>query len=222
MVTYTDASLVEAEIRADQSFSTSTIPTLAQLNVWIGEESAQIDRDAGMSFASTAYTDTIDYDGDTDILLLQHAPLISITNVLYSSSAIGTTSYALSDTKVENTDYVVYDKTGEIVILTNNWKPKEGRKRIQINYTAGYATTPEVIQKLATKMVAKRVLDSLMTSNTNNGDVGGSVSVGSISIVDPADFGIGNYKQLSTDIDMLKADTSKGFGVYRYGMYYTG
>ena len=47
----------------------------------------------------------------------------------------------------------------------------------------------------------------------------GSVSVGSISIVEPASYGVNSYKTLRTEIDAMKEDLSKQFGVYRYTNY---
>jgi hypothetical protein len=91
-----------------------------------------------------------------------------------------------------------------------------GKKRFKIIYTAGAESTPKVVQKLCTKLVAERVLSSLIFDNVNTGNDGGSISVGSISIVEPASYGVSSYKQLKSDIDKLKEDITGGFGVYRY------
>jgi hypothetical protein len=66
-------------------------------------------------------------------------------------------------------------------------------------------------------MVASRVLDSLFAGNTNSGETGGSISVGSISIVDPANVGVGTYRELKTGIKELQNDLVRNFSVYRYG-----
>jgi hypothetical protein len=68
-------------------------------------------------------------------------------------------------------------------------------------------------------MVAERVLNSLISQNVNETNDGGSISVGSISIVEPSSYGVNSYKQLKTDIEELKKSIYGTFGVYRYGSY---
>ncbi len=215
---YTTTSLIEAEIRATTPFSGSTIPTLTQVTTWIEEESNEINQLAGYNIGETSYSETIDYNGE-ELIALRHSPLISVNSVLYSTSDLGA-NYALTTTKVEGTDYSYYPETGELVILLSHWSPDSGRKRIQVNYTAGYSTTPMLIQKLATKKVAKRVLDTLVNYNLDQGNTGGSVSVGAISIVEPENLGLSTFKQLKTDMADLENKIVSGFGVYRYTQRY--
>lgn len=212
--TYTSATLVAAELRATAAFSSSTVPTADQVATWIGEESADINTKAGRVFGSTAYTEDIDYDGAETITLV-NAPIISVTSLLYSTSGLGTATYALDQTAVENTDFTVYKDEGEIVRLPNWNNVSTGRKTIQVTYTAGHTNTPLDVQKLATKKVAKRVIDSLLTKDINEKKSGKSISVGSISIVKPSDFGVSQYRALGEDIATLEANLTKGSGVYR-------
>ena len=212
--TYTDASLVASELRATADFSASTIPSLTDINTWITESSAAINTMAGRVYGQTTYSETFDYNG-TSTLVLRNAPVISVTNVLYSTSALGTDTYSLSDTKTEDTDYTSYLEEGEIEPLFSSWTPLCGKKRIQVNYIAGYAETPKDIQGLVTKKVAKRVLDTLLEKDVNEKKSGKSVSVGSISIVKPADFGVSQYKTLSSDIAEAEKSIIGGTSMYR-------
>jgi len=211
--TYTTAALVKAELRATLDFSASTVPSLDDINTWIGEASAEINQISGRIYGQTTYTEVFDYNG-TDVLVLENAPLITVTNVLYSTSALGTDTYSLSDTKTEDTDYTVYKNEGEIELLSN-WKPAIGKKRISVTYDAGFTSTPLTVQKLATKKVAKRTIDTLMSKDVNEKASGKSVSVGSISIIKPADFGVSQYKTLSDDIGKLEMDLIEGTSLYR-------
>lgn len=220
MTTYTTADLVKNELRATTDFSATTNPTLDTVNEWIEEESAQIDKDSARIWGSAAYTDVIDYDG-REVIELKNSPMISLTSVKYSEYALGTDDYSLTTAKVEDTDFTVDLERSQIIILPK-WSPSPGRKRIEVKYTAGFSTTPKLVQKLATKQVSLRTLNSLINSNVNEGNDGGSISVGSISIVEPASYGVNSYNQLKTDIDSLKEDISKGFGVHRYTNYYRG
>ena len=104
---------------------------------------------------------------------------------------------------------------GEIALLGS--KPYIGRKSVQVNYTAGYATLPPRVQKLATKKVARRIIDSLLEKDVNEKQSGKSVSVGSISIVKPADFGVSQYKELKSSIEELEQQILNGTTAYRIG-----
>lgn len=214
---YTTPAKVQEELKASTPFSGSSLPTEATVLSWIEQESEEVNRLSGFNIGSTAYSETIDYDG-SETIPLKYSPVISVTSVLYSPYTLGTTGYALSDTKVENTDFVVYKDSGELVILFNKWNAQEGRKRIQINYTAGYSTIPLVIEKLVTKKVAKRVIDAVVLDDINQKSSGKTTSVGSVSITKASDFGVSQFKQLKEDIKELENTITKGSGVYRYSM----
>lgn len=216
---YTTAALIEAELRIPNSasFSTSTIPTKAQVEGWIAEIDNTIDQMAGKSFAETSYTQYIDYD-DSGEIYLQHVPVTAITTLKYSPYQLGSTDYPSWETKTEDTDFYVNDK-GVITFINANFKPKGGNKKFEIVYTAGYATIPAYVQMLATKMTAKRVIDSVLSKDVNEKQSGKSISVGSISIVKPAQFGVGQYNILKTEIDDLSNQLLKTQGVVRYTNY---
>ena len=210
---YTTVALVESELRATTPASETTSPTLADIEQWIKDASADVNRVAARTYGETAYTEVFDYNG-TDVLVLRNAPLISVESVKYSIAQLGSTEYSLTTVKTEDTDFTVFNEEGEIEFLSN-WRPQNGLKRIQVDYTAGYATIPTDIQALTTKKVAKRVIDTLMAKDINEKKSGKSVSVGSISIVKPADFGVSQYKALGMDIATMEQSVIGGTSVYR-------
>ncbi len=214
---YTTAALVEAELSSAASFSTSSVPTLAQLTTWISETDAMIDQLSANVYAQSTYVEEINYEGE-DRIMLKHAPIISVTSVQYSPYALGSTEYPSYVTKVADTDYSVFLQKGYLEVLPS-WSPRCGSKQIKVTYVAGYATTPPVVQMLSTKMVAKRVIDSVMNKDLKEKQSGKSISVGSISIVKPTDFGVASYKSLSTNIDELKQELIKGPSAFRFINY---
>lgn len=213
--TYTTAKLVQAEIQSEKQFSATTDPSKTTVDRWIKEISEYVNEMSGTVYGQTTYTEDIDYEG-SEYITLKNSPVISVTTLKYNKNPIGSSSGEDYETKTEDTDYTVYNDRGQVAILFNNFNPSTGRKRIEIVYEAGFATTPVSIQQLATKMVALRVLNSVISSNVNEGNDGGSVSVGSISIVEPSGIGINSYKQLKQDVRELLDDLTKGNGVYRY------
>lgn len=218
---YSTPELVADELQTTDSFSASTLPSLSAVTTWIQEESAQINQDTGIIWGQTSYSDVINWDG-SDIIYLKNSPIISITDLLYTTANIGSAGYGLTNTAIAETDYTSYEERGEVHLLfgSGSTKFKEGLKTIQVDYSAGYATTPLVIQKYASKIVALRVLNTLLSKNNHEGSNGGSVSVGSISIVEPADFGTGSYKQLKQDVtDLERTITTGTTGVFRYNNY---
>ena len=214
-MTYTTAELIQAEIRAEVPFSTTTYPTLAQLNVWIAENDSHLDKIAGRTFASTQYVENLDYNNE-DVITLEKSPVISIDTFNYATVALGATGYPSYVAKTEDTDFTVYNDRGEVEILASNFTPSAGKKRLKITYTAGYTTVPAYVEMLATKMTAKRVIDSVLAKDTNEKQSGKSISVGSISIVKPSDFGTASYSELQNDIATLKQELVQGRLSYRY------
>lgn len=216
---YTTVALVEAELRIPNSasFSTSTIPTKAQVEAWIVDTEELIDAKASRSFNEESYTQAINYDGSGEIYL-RNSPVTAVTELNYSPFKIGNPSYPSWQTLVEDTDFYV-DEKGIIKIIESNFKPQAGDKRFSVTYTAGYVTPPGYVRALASKMTAKRIIDTVLSKDVNEKQSGKSISVGSISIVKPAQFGVGQYNILKTEIDELSTELLKTDGVFRYTNY---
>jgi hypothetical protein len=211
---YTSPELVASELRATTQFSESTNPAIGDVLEWIAEESAYINTIADRIFGSTVVSSEIhDLDGDESIFLF-NSPVIAITSLQYNVNPIGSTLGPSWVTKVAETDYSLFESTGEVMWLPS-FSPSDGRKRICVTYTTGYAELPLDVQKLATKIVAERVLSTLIQQNVNERNDGGTVSVGSISITEPASYGVASYKKLQDDIERLKKDIVKDFKLHR-------
>lgn len=219
MAQYTTADLVKAELSTTESFGTATVPTEAQLTTWIGEISDYIDTLNGSSVGTLAYTEFIDYDGDAERIQLKNVPINSVTSFQYSTVALSSTDYPQWENQTEDTDFTVYGDRGELFIIKEQFKPKAGNKRLKVVYNAGNATIPGRIQMLATKMAAKRTIDAVMAKDVREKQSGKSISVGSISIVKPAQFGVAQYQTLTSEIDQIKKELLGGSGVYRYTNY---
>jgi len=211
--TYTTAALVKDRIMAVDSFSTSTNPTLSTIDKWIQQISERINQKTGRVWGETEYEEYIDYSGK-DRITLKYAPITEVISVEHDPYPLGASNAGTWDTKVEDTDYAVYKKEGQIVPLAS-WNPRDGLKRIRITYKAGYTTTPLMVEELATDMVAIKVLDSLLFSKGNDITSGGSISIGQVNIVDPSDYGVSNYNRLRLNVDELMKDIV-GQGFYRY------
>lgn len=211
---YCEASDVQAELRTTTAFSSSTTPTLTTCEQWISEASAEINRLSGDVFGATTYIQEFDLDGQC-VIQTRHSPIISVTSLLYNQNPLGSSSGTSYLAMTEDTHFTVYKDTGEIVWLPN-FSPVDGRKRVKVTYKGGYLEVPAYIQTLCVKMVAERVLSSLLNSNVNEGSDGGSISVGSISIVEPGAYGVQNFRRLQNDVAESKKALAVGTGVYRY------
>lgn len=212
---YTTLENIQRELRADTSFGSTTVPSGDTVIQWIEEESEQINLDAGYSFDSQIITDEyIDYDGQ-QYLLLQNAPIQVGTVVLeYNRAAIGQTEDWV--TLTEGDDFIVYERSGEILLIRPFEVRHCGIRRFRVAYTSGHIDTPVVVTKLATKMVASRVLNTILQQNIDQGNTGGTIKVGSITIVEPTDVSVGTYKSLQEDIQRLREQVSLSSGRVRY------
>lgn len=211
--TYTTPANVAAELRAEVPFSASTFPTLETCNRWIEEYTDYINDKAGRTFTSTEYTEYVDIDGPVDRITTRRTPIITLSSFSVNTAAEGSAPVYVA--KTLNTDYIVYEERGEIV-PTVNLTLTDGNKRCKIVYTAGYTNTPGSIQMLATKLVALRCLNTLIGKNVNEGNDGGSISVGSINIVEPASYGVNSYSNLKKDVDQLTNELTGGTSAVRY------
>mgnify|MGYP007071591408 CR=1 FL=1 len=222
-VYYTTPGLVQSELRASTTFSTSTIPTLAQLNTWIDEESRIIE-----SITDEVYTTTIvsnvyvDYDGDS-ILRFPHTPLISISKVEYNTASAGNTPSWVEFSEGDDKNYLAYLNHGEIEFVNGTQRtvtniPLPGKKKFRLSYTYGYSNIPLDIQRLATLMVTKRVIMSLLNSQSSS--EGGNIQIGTISITDPTSYGINYLKSLNNEIDELLSKTGRKFSTHRQWRVY--
>lgn len=211
---YTTLEKVRVELRSEKGFSSNTIPSAQSVQNWINEESARVDFDAKRKFGLTEYTDYASFDGQARITL-QNAPVVNIVSVHYNTMPLGE-----PETWVELTPHVHYKlhpETGVLLLILTKFSPRRSDRNIRIVYNAGYETPPEVIEMLTTKMVAKRVLDTIMNQKTSTGKTERSqVRIGGVMIVEPTEFGVNAYKELKEDIADLKKELVGGFGVHRY------
>ena len=208
---------VQVELRATSAFSSATTPTESTVKKWIIQASDSINSDSGRVWGPYQYTDYVDYDGTSEYITLRNSPVILANSVLYNTNSIGSASGEAYVLKTEDSDYSLYKDTGELYIIGSNFSPRAGNKRFKIIYTAGMSTIPGRVNELCAKMVTDRVLSSLLNQNVNDSNDGGSISVGSITIVEPGAYGVANYKRLREDIKELQNKITEGFGVYRYG-----
>lgn len=216
MGTYTTFADVSNELNGF-TLNSTTIPTSTIVGSWITEASDFIDLKTGNIWGTaTVSSEFHDYDG-SGMMRVLHIPIISITSLLAESNGINAATeswYALSEGRTSNKDYYIYSDEGDI-IFHGTKKPIFGYQNLCISYTYGYTTTPNYIKELCTKIVAKRVINSIVSGGSTS--EGGSVSVGTISVSDPTVFGITNIKRLDNEIYQLFKDvgTFKTFRLTR-------
>ena len=210
-MTYTTEALVEAEL-GGFTVDATTNPTTTEMAVWITEANSEIELRTGEVFSSeTVSSEVYDWNHDDNILRLKKPNILSITSLEYNSSNAGITPSWTS--KTENTHFYVETDYGEVEIITGAFAPISGKRRFRVSYTHGHSSVPAQIQMLATKMVAKRVVDSVINSQASV--AGGAVSVGTLSVDDPSMFSPQVSKGLRDEIEHLLAKVSGDFKTYR-------
>jgi hypothetical protein len=216
--TYTTLSLVQAEIRADTAFSSSTTPTADQVTTWIEEASKEVELRTNQLFASTVVTSQyFDYDGD-EIFRFPQVPLLSIETFRYNINDNAQTPSWVTLQEGLGYNYLLYLEEAEAEFIsganaTNKVTPLSGKKKFCIDYTYGYASTPLEVQRLTTLMVAKRVIYSLVNSQANV--EGGDIQVGTIRVSDPSNYSLGYVKSISSEVDDLFNKLGLQFKNYR-------
>jgi hypothetical protein len=215
MNNYTTPELVIAELRGEEDFTEYTIPKLSTVNTWISQYSDHINNLTSNYYSSGTTVDY--YDADKNLnLYLKKTPVLSVEGVYYNDKYDGDTDNWVE--KINGIDYTVYPEEGYIKINTRYWTDlKRASRNLRVEYTYGYDNVPPAVEMLATKLVAQRLLDTLMSQSLEERNAGGSISVGDIRIVEPANYGVGTYRELKNSIKELQEEVVKGFRVYRYG-----
>lgn len=212
-MTYTYVDLVSDELNSLE-IGTSTSPSINTVKRWIEDADSEINLRTGKIWSSqTATSAVLDYDG-TGYIKLPHSPVISISNLWYENHGLGADSENWTAlTEGRTNDYILYVMDAEIELIAT---VPFGKQNIMVTYTYGYANTPAYITRLATLIVAKRVI--MATINKSAQGEGGSVTVGNISITDPSNFSAGYVKDLTKEIDSIydRIGTTRVFVGSRY------
>ena len=208
---YTNEDLVSAEL-GGFTLSSSSTPSSDDIAIWIGQAKAEIDSRSGETFEPIGVTQELyDWNHDDNILRLKNSNVLSITTFEYNDQNAGETPSWTS--KTEDTDFYLQGDYGEVEFITSNFSPIAGKRRFRVTYTHGQTSVPKDVQMLATKIVAKRVIDSVISSQASV--AGGAVSVGTISVDDASNFSPTVSKQLKAEIDSLFDKIIGSFKTYR-------
>jgi len=204
-MTYTNITNVSAELNG-MTLNSSSVPTSSTVEGWITEAESNINLVTGQVWSSTVVGSSSpeynDYDGSGSIFL-RGFPIISIDKFEYESNGInGETEnwVELEEGRTSNKQFIVYPDEAELQ-FHGTPRPLYGFQNTRVQYTYGYETVPTSITHLASKIVAKRVIESV--TNGSASTEGGSLSVGTISISDPTNFGINRLKNIQSEIDDL-------------------
>lgn len=223
-VAYTTAAYVQSEIRSTTAFSSSTIPSDTDVSRWIYEASREIDLLTNQSYISNVVTNQVlDYSGMSPIFSVPISGLISVEKVETNVTSYGATPSWVTLTEGVDYDYTVYLDSNEIQFniganSTLHSYPRAGYRSIRLSYTYGSTNVPYEIEHLATLMVAKRAVSTLVNFQANS--LMGEVTVGPVSVTDPSQFSINYMKGLGDEITRLKDGLGLGFKVFKFPKMY--
>lgn len=226
MALYTNIADVAAELGGVTIDGAST-PSATVVNHWISEASEEIEELTGRVWAKESVTSTNyeyhDYQGDGRIRLL-HYPVVTVDSLEYESEGLGASSTAwstLTEGRTSSANFILYKDIGIIQIhsTANGKTPTAGQQNIRVTYTYGYKTTPPLIKRLCSLLVAKRFIQSV--ANKSASEEGGSVSVGTISVSDPSSYIHNHLESINREIDRLLNDVVTKFKphIYDYTLY---
>lgn len=197
------------------SIDDTTTPSATTVNGWISDAKDEIDSKLNTTFESTSFDiyidfNTINISGYTPLnpnvrqtteIRLPYKPIISITKFEYESNGLGASEESWNTlTEGRTEDYIVYKEEG-IIKLTGKTYVPAGYQNLHITGTYGYETVPSVITQLATLIVVKRIIRTVLHSQGTT--EGGSITVDVISISDPTVFSIKNIQRIDNEIQSL-------------------
>lgn len=199
---YTTSDRVGERLRT--TFDGSSTPTAAVVDEIISEAEATINKYAGRAFTQATYTNELYDHNGADFITVKNPDLQSVSSIEYSTDG-GDSWTALS-----SSDYVVYtdfDRIERNRYKATDWVPA-GFQNLRITYDAGPSSVPVHIRSLATDMAVAEVIRSVIGKSANT--EGGRISVGSISIDDPAMFSVNYLSALDSSIMSRLAKLAEG------------
>lgn len=154
LVSYALTTVAEVETLLGLSSGADT----ARITNAINHATERILKYIDRTIVSTARTEY--YDGtDTSILMLRHYPIIGNPTTV---NVDGNRDFLAADNLVVDTDYLVKADEGELTLIgaAGSGIPGDetvwprGHQNIKVVYTAGYASTPEALIRVATELAA--------------------------------------------------------------------
>lgn len=196
MVTYTTAQKVADYLQT--TISTTSTPTTSTVESWITEYEDKINNEAGCSFTTSAVSDLyIATDVERDVWFPKpYAPLVSITSLYLNS---GTDFSPTWTEKVEGTDFLIIDLETSKIKFSPSTSVKALDRGVKVSFVYGYSSVPGEVTDLATKMVAKKYLQSI--ASTVNISTNEHIKVGPIDISNDTSGLINFMRQLDSDIE---------------------
>lgn len=176
---YSSIDLVSAYL-GGVTIDDSSAVTSTEVGDWLDWADAEINKITGSKFVTGSVTTSNyeyhDYDG-SGYLRVNKRPIIAVQEVSYYDPSTETW-VTLDEGRTNSDDYIVYDDLGKIFFHGD--APYTSPRGTRIAYTYGYATTPSVVEELATALVAKKWIGAVSMKDVN--DSPSDISVGSISL----------------------------------------
>jgi hypothetical protein len=214
MVSYATVTDVSNELNGLVIDATTT-PSTTTVETWIEQESEKLKSDTNQLWGQETITDELlDYDGSGN-LLLDYAPVISITKLENERNGMNATSESwltLVEGRTSSGSFIVYKEEGDLQ-FHGSVVPIIGNLNMRVTYEAGYAPVSPVVLSYVAKAASLRVIEAVVNSQAS--EEGGNITVDVISLTDPSNFSVGRVRQLKTDLIDLKNQLGS-LKVYRY------
>jgi hypothetical protein len=218
MKLHTTPNRIESQLNTTCSFSSDSIPSINTVNIWIREVSDYLNELTEHKYNKDEKEDILDWHGESDILLTSHSPIRDVVVYFNNAGVREAPNWVLLD---EYINYLVDENKGNIILQFGGNKTanyKVGRSRFKVQYTSGTEDTPYWLQNLATRMVVRNVLESTINARANSTS-GSQIRVGAVSVINPADYGVTNFRELKDgiekELDSLKS-MSRGVRYVNY------
>lgn len=205
--TYTD---VAAELGGVTITAAST-PSSSTVDGWLSDSEAEIELLSGQVYATTAISSSDweyhSYDG-SGVIRLNKWPVQSVQLIQYEENGIGADTESwetMTEGYTGSGSFILYKDVGAIKLHGNtvSQTPVPGHQNVRVAYTHGHTSVPRTVKQLATKMAARRYIQSVANESSTTG--GGAISVGAISISDPTNYVTTYLSSINKDISDLQA-----------------
>lgn len=157
-------AVADVEALTQQTYSTTTKPTLAQVTQWVTDVSAEVEDWVGTKFASTTVTGEKHSGDGTVFLLLDNGSLITITSLVVDGATL-----------TLGTDYIIEDAVAGFIEFIGVIPQARvegstvGHENIVVSYTYGNTTIPSYVKQFCAVRIALMAVGAATMAGSSSG-----------------------------------------------------
>lgn len=164
-----------AQVRAALMLEETETVNDTLLSTVISQVSGKVEDYCNRVFTAAAFTEYMSGDGEKAELFVDNPPIISVSGLWDDVDRVFG-----SDTEIEATNYIIWEKEGIIELYNDEMYFQKGKANVKVTYSGGYTSVPAGVQGAIIEWVLAtfRHLRDKTSGYTSKTAPGGAGSIG--------------------------------------------